>query len=79
MLNSGGAVLDWAVEKLGFAVRIRGEGRFVAHASAAPTIVDLDGRSLGRPGNEWTFEDGTVAVEVPETSGSVEHTLVFRF
>lgn len=79
MLNSGGAVLEWTAEGGGFCLRVRGEGRFVAHSSEPPRDVELDGCSLGKRGAGWQYRDGLVSVTIPECAGSVKHTLGFRF
>jgi raffinose synthase len=83
MLNAGGAVEGWTQQPDAFVVDIRGEGVVVASSSEAPAHVLLDGRTIGRQGKNWHFEEGKVLVDIPSPRNhdevSVQHSLTYRF
>lgn len=72
MLNSGGAI-ELVEERIGeknvgYAVKIKGVGKFLAYSSVKPEKVKLDEESVGF---EWR-DDGVLKFEVPWNGGEVK-------
>lgn len=80
MLNSGGAIAGYALERRTFAIELLGEGTFVASASAAPEGVEVDGTPLKRDVGGWSWAEGRLEVEVAAGHRvSVKHSVRVTF
>lgn len=80
MLNSGGAIAGFALERRTFAIELLGEGEFVASSSAAPQGVEVDGTPLKRGTSGWAWDAGRLSVEVVAGHRtSVKHSVRITF
>jgi len=90
MLNTGGSVTAWAVERGGggrnggggaltHRVDVRGEGVFAAYASCRPSAVQVDGAIVDAAAVTWDSASSRLGVDVPATGESVQHVLRLSF